>query len=420
VAKRQLVVVVVALAHLTLSSSPGLAQTTRRLTVEWQNAPLTQVVGAISRFSGRRIVLAPEVGEQTVTVSLRDVEWRVALDSILRQNALVAQTDSSDLMRIQRRAPDVGSVRREPSAPLVQFIPVERSVHLEVIDWGGSGRPIVLLAGLGATAHDFESFARLLTPTYHVFGITRRGFGASSVPTTGYSADRLGDDVLAVADSLGLKRPVLAGHSLAGEELSSIGSRYPERVAGLIYLDAAYPYAFYNRERGNYRIDRNELRRRLEELEAARGPDERRVISQLLETDLRAFERSIRERLAQLPPTPPDARPAAPPRVIGLTPSPAAAAIMAGQQRYSDIRAPALAIYALPKQTPPPVARDSTLLALWLASQAESVAQADAFERGVPGARVVRIPNADHVVFQSHPSDVLREIHAFIARLPAP
>jgi pimeloyl-ACP methyl ester carboxylesterase len=44
--------------------------------------------------------------------------------------------------------------------------------------------------------------------------------------------------VLAVCDSLKLNRPVLIGHSIAGEELSSIGSRHPEKVAGLIYLDA--------------------------------------------------------------------------------------------------------------------------------------------------------------------------------------
>ena len=35
-----------------------------------------------------------------------------------------------------------------------------------------------------------------------------------------YNAERLGDDVLAVVSALHLSRPILAGHSLAGEELS--------------------------------------------------------------------------------------------------------------------------------------------------------------------------------------------------------
>jgi len=51
---------------------------------------------------------------------------------------------------------------------------------------------------------------------------------------------------LAVMDALKLVRPVLAGHSLAGEELSSLATRYPERVAGVIYLDAGYAYALYD------------------------------------------------------------------------------------------------------------------------------------------------------------------------------
>ena len=76
--------------------------------------------------------------------------------------------------------------------------------------------------------------------------LTRRGYGASSKPATGYLSDRLADDVLAVIDSLRLTKPVLAGHSLAGQELSSIGSRHRDKVAGLVYLDAGYAYAVYD------------------------------------------------------------------------------------------------------------------------------------------------------------------------------
>src|SRR4051812_42696490 len=76
--------------------------------------------------------------------------------------------------------------------PTTRFIQVEPGVKLEVLDWGGSGRPVVLLAGNTRTAHDFSEFAPHLATTNHVYGITRRGFGASSAPPSGYSADRLG------------------------------------------------------------------------------------------------------------------------------------------------------------------------------------------------------------------------------------
>jgi non-heme chloroperoxidase len=82
----------------------------------------------------------------------------------------------------------------------VSFVTVDKDVKLEVLDYGGSGRPMIFLAGLGATAHVFDEFAPKFITTYHVFGITRRGYGASSAPVPAnrnYSADRLGDDILA-------------------------------------------------------------------------------------------------------------------------------------------------------------------------------------------------------------------------------
>jgi hypothetical protein len=48
---------------------------------------------------------------------------------------------------------------KDPSPHSVQFITVDKKVQLEVLDWGGSGRPIILLAGLEATAHIYDDFA---------------------------------------------------------------------------------------------------------------------------------------------------------------------------------------------------------------------------------------------------------------------
>jgi pimeloyl-ACP methyl ester carboxylesterase len=134
----------------------------------------------------------------------------------------------------------------DPSPHSIRFVTVDKSVPLEVLDWGGSGRTVVLLAGGGNTAHVFDDFAPKLTDQYHVVGITRRGFGASGFRSDDNTPDRLGDDVLEVLDALKLERPVLAGHSFAGLEMSSVASRHPERVAGLVYLESGYSYAFDN------------------------------------------------------------------------------------------------------------------------------------------------------------------------------
>src|SRR5262245_57354663 len=83
---------------------------------------------------------------------------------------------------------------KDPSSHTAQFVTISPDVKIEVLDWGGSGRPMMFVAGLGNTAHIFDAIAPKLTAHYHVFGVTRRGFGASSAPASGYEADRLGDD----------------------------------------------------------------------------------------------------------------------------------------------------------------------------------------------------------------------------------
>src|ERR1700679_2646313 len=122
---------------------------------------------------------------------------------------IIALTTLSGFPLRGQQAPDT-------SPHKVQFVTVEKDVKLEVLDWGGNGRPLIFLAGTGFDAHVFDTFAPKFTATHHVYGITRRGFGASSkpVPSNGnYSADHLADDVLAVIDSLKLDHPVLVGHS---------------------------------------------------------------------------------------------------------------------------------------------------------------------------------------------------------------
>jgi len=132
---------------------------------------------------------------------------------------------------------------RDPSPHRIRFVKVSNNVSLEVLDWAGPGRPLLLLTGQGNTAHIFDGLAQKLNSAFHVYGITRRGYGASSAPQSACEADCLAEDVLAVIDALQLTRPVLAGHSIAGRELTSVGSLHPEKISGLIYLDAGFGYA---------------------------------------------------------------------------------------------------------------------------------------------------------------------------------
>jgi non-heme chloroperoxidase len=280
----------------------------------------------------------------------------------------------------------------------VQFVNVEPNVKLEVLDWGGTGRALVFLPGLGLDAHEFETFATKFSPSYHVYAISRRGFGASSAPVPtkdNYSADHLGDDVLAVLDALKIIRPVLVGHSIGGEELSSIASRYPEKVSGLIYLEAGYSYALYSPDLGDIIIDAKHVQHQLDLLFAAtlQTPSDFANAEALVarfDLDLKA----LNKRLSLQPPPPP--RPAnAPPA------PPILLAILNGAQKYTAIRVPVLAIF-----------KNSH-------SPGETIsAQADAFQAAIPQARVVRIDHADHFIFKSNENQVAEEMNAFLANLP--
>jgi non-heme chloroperoxidase len=115
--------------------------------------------------------------------------------------------------------------------------------QLEVLDWGGKGRTILFLTGLGNTAHVYDSFAPRFTNSFHVYGMSRRGYGASEQTDEGYGIDTLTKDILSVIDALGVGKVILIGHSIAGDEITSFAAQYPNRVSSVVYLDAAYDHS---------------------------------------------------------------------------------------------------------------------------------------------------------------------------------
>ena len=303
---------------------------------------------------------------------------------------------------------------KDPSPHVTQFITVGKDLRLEVLDWGGSGRAVVLLAGGGDTAHVFDDFAPKLTRDFHVYGITRRGFGQSGfVPASG--ADTYGDDVLAVTSALALNRPVLVGHSIGGQELSSVATRYPSRVAGLVYLEAAYPYAADNGT-GPTLNDMQSLRPPQppppSESEAASFPALRQYFSRVLGFTYPEAE------LRQQRPLTPDGRVGKPRDFPGY------ATLIAGMKKFSNIRVPALVVFASPhgfgswvEKNADPAIRQQ-VAALSAASEPLVERQIKVVEDSIPRARIVRLPGADHYVYLSNEADVIREMRVFVRGLP--
>ena len=297
----------------------------------------------------------------------------------------------------------------DPSPHKVQFVTVAPGVKLEVLDWGGNGPPLVFLAGLGFTAHCFDELAPKFTTRHHVYAITRRGYGVSSWPEpsdANYDSDRLADDVLAVLDSLHIEKPVLAGHSIAGQELSSIGTRRPERVAGLVYLDAAYGYAFYDPANllAVNNVVEDIVRRDLGELRSAPPSRTRALIAEIRAT-MPLVDKELAAKSGQLPAKDPPsatAAAAAPRAQVG-------AAIVANAHPYNGIKPPLLLMPAYPVKCAPNC--DTPYAKLVFAAVQQQVAFLAA---RYPEARIVKLPYADHFIWRSNPDDVMREMNAFM------
>jgi pimeloyl-ACP methyl ester carboxylesterase len=277
---------------------------------------------------------------------------------------------------------------------------------------------LVLLAGGGNTAHVFDDFAPKLTASFHVYGITRRGFGESGFSAEGYGADRLGDDVLAVLDALNLKKPILVGHSLGGEELSSVATRYPGRVTALVYLEAAYPYAFDNGKGPTWK----EFEDAKKLMPSPPPPSESSPALSSFAALQQAYTRALgltypEAELRQQYATTPDGRVGKPREFPGD------ALMLQGMKKYANIPVPALAIFAIPHaqakwmtDSADPKVREAAKV-FSATEDALTTRQAKAFEDGVPTAHVVRLRGADHYVYLSNEADVLCEMKSFLANL---
>jgi pimeloyl-ACP methyl ester carboxylesterase len=110
-------------------------------------------------------------------------------------------------------------------------------VKIQLALWKGKGKEILCIHGLTANCRFWDCLASGLSPHHKIVAMDLRGRGLSDKPPTGYSIDYHCKDVLAVMDDLGLKRPVLMGHSLGAFISLVFAARYPKRVDRLILLD---------------------------------------------------------------------------------------------------------------------------------------------------------------------------------------
>jgi non-heme chloroperoxidase len=306
----------------------------------------------------------------------------------------------------------VHACARSPQDREAAAVPARRMVslngaQLELLDWGGAGEVLVFVPGLGASAHAFEGFANHFTDRFHVVGLTRRGHGSSEVTASGYDTATLSEDLRALLDELHVPRATFVAHSFGGEEVTCLAVQHPDRVAGLIYLEAAYDQA-----KGALAL-------------AGANPPPPPAPSAADAASAPAYGAyTARTYGMQLPVAEIEAtytfdhagvHPRIPDRVIGA---------MRGGVKHCDdhaVRARALALYAVAGKLTDlaPFARDNPEIAtktqpFFDALGAYQAAEKARFLADVPGSRAVELRGAQHWIWTTHPREVEQEMRAFL------
>jgi pimeloyl-ACP methyl ester carboxylesterase len=101
----------------------------------------------------------------------------------------------------------------------------------------GSGEPLLLLHGLGATKAEFLPTVAALAPGFRTIAIDLPGFGDSDKPfPAAYDAPFFARWVAALMDALELDRTHLLGHSMGGRVALEVAMRHPERIDRLVLM----------------------------------------------------------------------------------------------------------------------------------------------------------------------------------------
>ena len=297
------------------------------------------------------------------------------------------------LAQLWTGAVDAQSPRRDPSPHQVRLITVDSTVRLEVLDWGGVGRPVVFV-GCYLTGHVYDNIAPKLTDRFHVYAVTRRGVGASDHPKTGYSPQRRANDILEVITALEMQQPIRIGNSCGGDILHTLGARDPDRIGGLMYVDAAEDPTLTLEDYDWQAVDPAQLPERV-------PPDA--VSFPLAETrqgDQWPLEPAIRRAIVE------DNR---------------------VRPEYARIRVPVVAIYRT-------ATMEQVLRERPARSEQERAAVVQVYENrramtvkwqtdllaGVPRAKLVELPGANLYMFLSNEEDVIRELRTFASSWPTP
>lgn len=136
---------------------------------------------------------------------------------------------------------DAAEMRAKYGAPPSQFVQIGDGVTVHLRDEGPKDAPVImLLHGSNADLHTWEPWVQALKGQYRVIRFDQVGHGLTGPdPQHDYSRANYVEDILQVADKLGLGTFILGGNSMGGKHALAFAAAHPERLAGLVLVDAS-------------------------------------------------------------------------------------------------------------------------------------------------------------------------------------
>lgn len=125
-----------------------------------------------------------------------------------------------------------------------RFINVN-GLRLHYLEWGAEGKPpFIMLHGGSAYAHWWDLVAPAFANDFRVIALDQRGHGDSQhADPPAYATRHYLADLHAFVSALGLRKPVLMGHSMGGHNSLIYATQHASELAALILVDtdATYP-----------------------------------------------------------------------------------------------------------------------------------------------------------------------------------
>ncbi|MDJ1134284.1 alpha/beta fold hydrolase [Streptomyces iconiensis] len=122
------------------------------------------------------------------------------------------------------------------AVPATSHCAYNGSVRLHVLDYGGSGVPLLMLPGITSPAVTMDFVARELTDLVRPLVLDVRGRGLSGDGGS-YSLEAYAEDTEAVVTGLGLEAPLLFGHSMGARIAAATAVRGKVAVGGTVAVD---------------------------------------------------------------------------------------------------------------------------------------------------------------------------------------